>query len=58
MQSSPVRRFAADERGSVLLEYLIVATIGILLAAALVSVGPKTVENYAAQRTLLHQPNP
>jgi Flp pilus assembly pilin Flp len=56
---APLRRFARDERGAVLVEYIVVAAFaGILVALALVTVGPKTVRNYSGQRGALYQHSP
>jgi hypothetical protein len=48
-----------DSRGAVLLEYVVIAAFaGILVALALLTVGPKTVRNYSGQRGALYQHSP
>jgi hypothetical protein len=48
-----------DTRGSVLLEYLIVAAFaGLIVAVGLATIGPKVVRNYSGQRAALYLSNP
>jgi Flp pilus assembly pilin Flp len=55
-QASTLRK---DERGNVLVEYLVVATFaGLLVAIAMLTIGPKAVANYSLQRGHLYLPNP
>jgi hypothetical protein len=56
---SSVATLARDSRGGVLLEYVVVLTFaGVLVALALLSIGPKTVSNYSGQRAKLYQSDP
>lgn len=53
------RALARDSRGGVLLEYVVVlAFVGVLVALALLTIGPKTVRNYSGQRAALYQSDP
>ena len=56
---SAVATLGRDSRGGVLLEYVVVLTFaGVLVALALLSIGPKTVSNYSGQRAKLYQSDP
>lgn len=61
MSNSPKNKpdLRSETRGSVLLEYLIVAAFaGVLVAVALATIGPKTVANYSGQRAALYLSSP
>ena len=48
-----------DTRGAVLLEYVVVTVFaGVVVTLALLTLGPKTVRNYSAQRATLYQTSP
>jgi hypothetical protein len=54
-----IASLARESRGGVLLEYVVVLTFaGVLVALALLSLGPKTVRNYSEQRAKLYQSDP
>lgn len=53
------RTILDDTRGSVLVEYVVVAAFaGILVVLALMSIGPRTVSNYSGQRGALYEHSP
>ena len=53
------RTIQDDTRGSVLVEYVVVAAFaGILVVLALMSIGPRTVSNYSGQRGALYEHSP
>jgi hypothetical protein len=56
---SPPRSILDDTHGSVLVEYVVVAAFaGIVVALALMSIGPRTVSNYSGQRGALYEHSP
>ncbi|HEX2673598.1 MAG TPA: hypothetical protein VHM25_22120 [Polyangiaceae bacterium] len=55
----PKASLLSDTRGSVMVEYLIVATFaGLVVAIGLASLGPHVVKTYSGQRATLYQSNP
>lgn len=60
--SSPTHRrvpFAHDARGAVFLEYIaVVAFVGLVLTAMLVTLGPPVVREYSGRRALLYSHSP
>jgi Flp pilus assembly pilin Flp len=51
-------RFAGDERGALVLEYVVVAMVGLMLATALVGVGVTMVNAYGPSLQILYSEYP
>jgi hypothetical protein len=52
------QRLAANTRGSVFVEYLVVASVMVLVTIALARIGPRVVRGYAAQQENLYRSHP
>jgi Flp pilus assembly pilin Flp len=51
-------RFSGDERGALVLEYVVVAMVGLMLATALVGVGVTMVNAYGPSLQILYSEYP
>lgn len=57
--STLLLRFLADRRGAVSVEYLVVlATVGMVVAFAIVGFGPALVQSFSFTRALIISPTP
>lgn len=52
------RRLIIHTEGSILVEYILIASVAITVALALASVGPRVVRGYAEQQQHLYRSNP
>jgi hypothetical protein len=55
---SMAKAFFEDRRGAIYLEYVVVVTVGLLVATALSAVGASEVRTYSTARTVLSTENP
>lgn len=57
--ASPARRFLKDVRGSIFVEYVtLIGVVGLIVAAALIQIGPSILERYEPTRGTLTAPVP
>lgn len=57
-RSENTRRLLSDTRGSIFVEYIVIASVAITVALLLARVGPRVVRGYAEQQQHLYRSNP